>query len=279
MKSAARIVLALCASAAAIPSAIASSLCEQAAVSLPGRPELSLAGSDFARSVERLSGAEREAAILGEITSGNIPNFLRRAAPVTLRGQLGGGKATVITVCVLPDYLAIGSDGDHLLIPMGLPTAWVAAQRLGFALPTSKIVDAIYRQASARLRPQPMRPGPAMSSTSYYAAHHQLSQTQRLGLGARLGELTAGHKKDLVLTNRLWSHPGRVAIYGWHRREGAPIQPLSTVHEAAYADYSHGVRFISPVAFVNGEPRLFIELMRDPSAAAILSDEGALRTL
>ena len=50
--------------------------------------------------------------------------------------------------------------------------------------------------------------------------------------------LTAGPRKDLVLTSRLWLDPGKVAIYGWHRARGAPIQPLSTVHGAGYADYS-----------------------------------------
>jgi hypothetical protein len=42
-------------------------------------------------------------------------------------------------------------------------------------------------------------------------------QAQRDGLGSRPGALIAGHQKDLVLTGRLWSEPGRVAIYGWPR--------------------------------------------------------------
>jgi len=55
-----------------------------------------------------------------------------------------------------------------------------------------------------------------------------------------LGELTSGDKKDLVLTSLLWRVPGRVAIYGWHRAVNQPIQPLSKVHGARYADYSPG---------------------------------------
>jgi hypothetical protein len=58
------------------------------------------------------------------------------------------------------------------------------------------------------------------------------------------GVLLAGHKKDLVLTRKLATRPNRVAIYGWHQLSGEPIQPVSTVHVAEYADYSHGVRLI-----------------------------------
>ena len=79
-----------------------------------------------------------------------------------------------------------------------------------------------------------------------------------------------------MLTNRLWSKQGRVAIYGWHRPDGTPIQPLSTVHGARYADYSHGVRLVSLVAYVDGVPRSLLDLLQDPRIAGSLSDEGPI---
>jgi hypothetical protein len=79
------------------------------------------------------------------------------------------------------------------------------------------------------------------------------------------------------MTNRLWANLGRVAIYGWHRPDGTPIQPLSTVHGARYADYSHGVRLISLVAYVDGQARSLLELLEDPQFAETLSDEGPIR--
>jgi hypothetical protein len=92
-----------------------------------------------------------------------------------------------------------------------------------------------------------------------------------------LGILTAGDKKDLVLTNRLWSNLSRVAIYGWHLPDGMPIQPLSTVHGMRYADYSHGIRLISAIAYMNGEARQLLSLLEDPQAAGLFSNEGAIR--
>jgi hypothetical protein len=208
--------------------------------------------------------------------AGNLPGFLRRLKPVTLHGQLSGGEAVEITICVTPDYLALGSDTDFLRIPMGLRTALATAARFGFVLPTPKMVDAIYDQAEVHLRPQPLPPGPEMRSNSYYWEHEQRIREQRLALHAPLGALTAGQKKDLVVTNRLWWKAGRVAIYGWHQHTGAPIQPLSTVHGARYADYSHGVRLVSTIAFVNGEARPILEVLEDPWLAAIVSDEGPI---
>jgi hypothetical protein len=88
--------------------------------------------------------------------------------------------------------------------------------------------------------------------------------------------LIAGDKKDIVLTNRLRSHPDRVAIYGWHASNGRPIQPLSTVHGWRYADYSHGVRLVSTDIFVNGQPRSIFSALQDGRLARALSDEGVI---
>jgi hypothetical protein len=95
--------------------------------------------------------------------------------------------------------------------------------------------------------------------------------------GIHLGTLVSGHKKDVVITNRLINRPGQIAIYGWHRAKGAPIQPLSTVHGANYADYSHGIRLISEMAIIDGEARSTDDILRDSLFASVLSDEGAIR--
>jgi len=124
---------------------------------------------------------------------------------------------------------------------MNLHTATEIANRFGFVLPTRKTVDAIYDQSGCHFTPQPLPSGPQMTSTEYYRMHNALIDKQSQVLGFPLGALVSGHKKDVVLSNRLITHPGQIAIYGWHRAKGAPIQPLSTVHGAGYADYSHGI--------------------------------------
>jgi len=223
-----------------------------------------------------MDSQDREKAILEEISKGNLPAFLRKLVPVRLHSELANGQGLTATIFVTPDYLAIGSDSDFLRIPMNLHTAATIAERFGFILPTRKMVDAIYLQSSYHLMPQPLPAGPQMRSTEYYSTHNQMIENQMRAMGAPLGALISGDKKDVVMSNRLAAYIGRIAIYGWHRGPGQPIQPLSTVHGANYADYSHGVRLISEWALVNGKLQSIRQLLQDPATAKVLSDEGPI---
>jgi hypothetical protein len=226
-------------------------------------------GSDFISATSGLSRAARETEIQRELTSGNVPSFLRSFVDVTVAS---GGHT--LTFRVLPDYLAIGSDSDFVRIPMAAPTAQRVADAWGASLPTRKMVDLIWRSAQVKVAPSPMTPGPQMMSNAYYLEHQRRVEAQLVGKPR--GVLTAGHKKDLVITNLLRAHPDRVAIYGWHQLNGQAIQPLSTVHEAGYADYSHGVRLVDREVVLDGRAVQLADVLRDPALASLLSDEGAI---
>ena len=225
-------------------------------------------------SVEGIDGVKRDRHVAREILRGNMPSFLRNLVPVTVSGRTSDGTKARITICVTPDYLALGNDRDYVRVPLGLSAASQIADQFGMILPTPRMVDTIYRASALRLSPKPMSPGPQMTSTDYFVRHNATVEAQRRSAGAAPGTLIAGHKKDVVLTPRLASKRGRVAIYGWHRRNGKPIQPLSTIHGAGYADYSHGVRLVSRTAFLDGRSVDLRGLMADPRYAGLLSDEG-----
>lgn len=138
-------------------------------------------------------------------------------------------------LCVSPDYYMV----DGIRTPVGMAEARrIAAENNAF-LPTPDIVDAIWEQADIRLDPIPMRPGPQMTSREYYVRHNEMIEEQLSGMNTE-GLLIAGHKKDIVQQMR----NGRVTIYGWHRSDGNPIQPASSVHGSEYFDYSHGLRLV-----------------------------------
>ena len=240
---------------------------------IPARAAGAATGSEFAARTAELGGRQRQTAAVAELAAGNLPDFLRTLVPVRLQAVVDG-QPIEATLWVMPDYLAIGSDEDFLRMPLTYPAAVATAARLGFVLPTRKIVDEIHAQATVRLEPRPMTPGPRMRSIGYYLGHQRFIEEQRAG--APLGALTAGHKKDVVITKRLSRDRGRIAIYGWHRPTGKPIQPLSTVHGARYADYSHGVRLVHPSVWLDGEPRLLVELLADPRLSALVSLEGPI---
>jgi len=256
--------------------ATADGCADDLASDIPTRAFRALGGSAVMAQVSNLSGAQRDGVIAQQVLAGNVPAFLRDLTPVVFEGTFANGAPVQVTICVMPEYLAVGSDRDFVRVPLGLPAAARIADEFGFYLPTTRMVDAIYAQAQVHLAPSPMKPTNQMSSTPYLVAHNQTVERMRAPFGRTAGLLTAGQKKDLVLSMRLRSAPGRVAIYGWHRTNGRPIQPLSTVHGEYYADYSHGVRLVSQVAFVNGKPRALAEIMENAELSKLISSEGPI---
>ena len=257
------------------PRAGANPCSSRLARAIPRRPSNAAGGAAVMAAIGNSSGPDRDAALVAQALGGNIPDNLRSLQPVSFAGIVGG-RQTQITLCVTPDYLAIGSNADHVRVPLGLPAALRVADGFDMMLPTTRMVDAIYAQADLRVSPAPMPPTSAMSSTDYFLRHDSTVDVQFVRAGARDGLLAAGHKKDVVIANRLSNAPGRVAIYGWHRANGNPIQPLSTVHGEYYADYSHGIRLVARTAYVDGRAVDLRALLTDGQYAGLLNTDGPL---
>ena len=221
-----------------------------------------------------MTGRQRQGEAVAEILRGNVPGFQRTLVPVTLTAELADGASHEAVIWVTPDYLAIGSDADFLRMPLTLPSIARISEKLDVLPPTPRVVDAIWQDAQRHLQPSPMPPGPQMRSSKYYL-NHRMAISKQLPSAVQ-GDLVAGHKKDVVLTNRLAAKPGRIAIYGWHRQNGEPIQPLSTIHGASYADYSHGLRLVAGTVLVDGAERRLRDVLADPFLAPLLSDEGPI---
>ncbi len=232
-----------------------------------GRPADALGGHAFLASIASLEREAREAAVLRELLAGNIPDFLRRLVPVTVR--VG---AHTVTYEVMPDYLAIGSDDDFVRMPMNPYTAQAFCDAFSLALPTRKMSNDIWRQAAVKLIPQPLTKDREAAAT--FEQHHRMIEEQAAGI--RHGEIFAGIKKDVVITNLLRERANRVAIYGWHYPSGNPIQPLTTVHVDWYVDYSHGARPVSRTMRVDEREMRYEDVLRDPGLAGLLSDEGTM---
>ncbi|MBI2899462.1 MAG: hypothetical protein HYY17_04715 [Planctomycetes bacterium] len=246
----------------------------EAASPIPPRPPGAPTGTQFLAMTDAYTIPAREQAILDEISSGNLPDFLRTFVDVTAAFTDAAGAVHTITYSVMPDYLSIGTDGDFVRIPMNPRTGQKIADLFECSMITRKMVNDVWTQATVKLAPIPMTPGPEMLSNAYFGAHQQKIEAARAG--KPLGALTAGQKKDVVISNALLAKPNSVAIYGWHQLNGVPIQPLSTVHEWTYADYSHGVRLVKRTAVVDGQPMLVTDVLKSPSLHKLLSDEGVM---
>ena len=250
--------------------------CRTPAADLPPRQPEAPAGSALAARLTSLALEDREALLTDQFLSGNVPAWWRRFVPVTLRRETAGTPH--VAVCeVAPDVVCVGSDDDFLRIPLSPPAAWRLATALDCILPTTGLSDAIHAAATVRLDPQPLPPGPEMTEPAAFLTHHRLVEAQWAAAGAERGALVAGHKKDVVLTGTLAPHSGRVAIHGWHRPDGSPVQPLYTGHTQRWVDYSHGVRLVRRRVLVDSTATRIEEILTDPERCVLLGETSPLR--
>lgn len=240
-----------------------------------------LTGSQFAQSISdtALSLKDREHIIYKTIKQGNIPNFYRKLVKITDSMKVNY-QSMVISYYVLPDYIAIGSDDDYFYCPMTPGLAQRVANKLKCSLPTRQIADDIYQYALTKLSPLPIPPTPAMVTVPVFIRHNQMLRFQLDSLASRYtpGNLTAGNKKDVIISNRIYNDTSdyHVVIYGWHKPNGKAIQPVYAKHLNTWADYSHGIRLIQRDVWVNGKKMDIRKVLSSPTLNVLLSDEGPI---
>ena len=235
----------------------------------PGRHS-DLTGSAFYKAAAAMKWAERDSFVVREALAGNIPGFLRRftAVHVTVSDS-STGKQVKATYYVSPDYLSIGTDVDWARVNITPKAAQRIADSMDCFLPTRKMADDIY--AAAKVKPEPVPMYAYRDSTPTMWQHHLIIEGQRKG---RKG-LIAGIKKDVVISGQVSrsNKTDRVAIYGWHRPDGKPIQPLYTGHVYWWVDYSQGIRLVYRRIKVGGRWMDYTDVLKHPVYRKLLCDE------
>lgn len=145
---------------------------------------------------------------------------------------------------VAPVYVAPVARAD---LP-ALCDAW------GCEVPTSALVDAIWRAADLRLNPYGLMrnyriPKDMASPEAYASQRRAIEREIERVTGGRGGqqlpswEILVGTHKDFAILPG-----GRVDLYGWHLLSGVPIEKGATSHNETYVDYSQGWRPVRRVA-------------------------------
>ena len=243
-------------------------------LNIPPRDPSSVTGSEFMKRINDLSREEREEEIYRAAACGNIPDFLRET--VTLRAVFSdmNGVQHMLEYEVMPDYLAIGSDEDYCRIPMTPGTAQRLADLFGASLLTAKLSDHIWSVAEVKPEPFFYRPvGNENELVKKFFEHNEQIERQLADAGWKHGQLVAGIKKDVIISSRISERPDRVVIYGWHRSDGSPIQPVYSGHIWWYVDYSHGIRLMNAQVLVDGRPVKVSDLLKDPVLFRIITNE------
>jgi len=228
-----------------------------------------LTGSGFYRTAAAYGWRARDSFAIDAFERGCVPGYLRRFVPVCSRWTDSTGGEWRAVFRVSRDYFMVGTDADRARVPLTPMAGQRIADALGCFLPTRRLVDLIDAQSRLRLEPVPMYA--YRDSTVTMMQHDLIVEGQRRG---RRG-LVSGIKKDVVLCSEeaLKGRSHRVAIYGWHRSDGRPIQPLYTGHVDGYVDYSHGIRFVCRRVRVNGRWMDYAVLMRHPLMRGLITDE------
>lgn len=232
--------------------------------------------SSFYEQMRTLSFQEREELIYKEITLGNIPDYLKSFVKVKTVQKDAKGQKHRVVLFVKPDYLSVGDNQNSFIIPMGPVTAQKIADYFDCSLPTPKVVDIIYEHSELKLEPFNYIPRDNRNETpDILNDHSRVIFAQMKAAGKKPGIFVAGTKKDVVISSKL-NDPQRthhVTIYGWHKLDGKPIQPVYNHHIDIYVDYSHGIRLISNRVLIDGKEYNYRDVLRDPTLHSLLSDE------
>lgn len=234
------------------------------------RGDCSVSMPELVRHLDTMDLAAREEYLKELVFNGFTPRFMAGWVPVRAEAQTEDGRTVEAVYYVTPDYLSVGCDDDFFRVPLTPGTAQGIADRFGCFLPTRKMVDDIYRGADVKLQPLPLTEDRERVETFY--EHHTLIEAQRNG---RSG-LIAGIKKDVVISEAVAKseRQNRVAIYGWHKEDGKPVQPLYAGHVDHYVDYSHGIRLVYGQIRMEGMWMHYRDVLGNPDLKRLLCDEA-----
>ena len=224
-------------------------------------------GSEFLASNAGKSLAQWEAAAVSLASQDSFVPWPMVPVSVTSKDGKHTGRFFVTS-----DYFAVGTPEDYVRLPLTPGAAQRVANTKGMLLPTSKMVEDIWRASPLKLLPSPLVPNRG-ANLAQYAQHSQAIDAQIPQGGA--GALTSGQKKDVIVSN-LWK-PGKVVIFGWYRPDGTFIQPKSNIHGDFYVDYSHGIRLVGPNMEVDGQSMAVEDVLESTEYASLLSSEGPIR--
>jgi hypothetical protein len=244
----------------------------------------SLSAIECIASFQNFSHPARENYATKLFLEGNIPERLKQLQKVSIifpnKISIGRSVTQTLTLFVTNDYLSLGTNEDFLRFPLNPLNAQKICDAWNCSLPTDKIVTIVWN-ASNKLPPQPWGPpyNDEMLSLKRYVEHDKRVNATISKLKYDYADLLAGHKKDVILSNRLQHRQKQVAIFGWHQANGKPIQTTSLIHENTYSDYAHGVRLVSNVCFIDNDEYHLHDILKHPELHKLLSSEGIMQVL
>lgn len=232
---------------------------------------------DFKSKLLASKGYDREKLILEAVRTAGVEMLPTPCCSVVLPAADGTPTATL---WALPDFFGLRIDGEYIRLPMLPGTAQTIADWFGWTLPTPLIVRTLHRQTPAGRRIPFAAASKDRGGSATYLAVNDRNNKVIADRGIGSGDIVSGHRKDIVLTNRLVGKANPLAIYGawWNALEEQPIQWLEAGgHDGSYVDYSHGCRFLKNRIQIDGADLELTAFAAADPRCRIVSDEGPLK--
>ena len=161
------------------------------------------------------------------------------------------------------------------------------------SLLTAQVADLMYVNASYRIDPSPV---PISSSVSEMIAHSKRVDSM---IGTYTGGIVAPPGKHWILDKKLDAFPNMACNYGWHflgtvyrgikgfaaasfvKQLGgnivSVIQPNACAHDPHHMDYSQVCQLVSQTCWVDGEEKVFSDLLKDQADSGLVTFGGPLK--
>jgi hypothetical protein len=217
-------------------------------------------GTDIEEELSEVSStADVDKIIWKHVKAGHVPDYIAEDYWKEVVIKENGHELKLL---VAPDYFAVGTDDDPFRVGKETPMlAQKVADHYDSILPSTKILRKIQEQASPKWSYTDVKSAPYNIPLAKIETHQALVAANNLAnkLFEKAGidpgeedETQIGYRKAIVVGPDL--DGSRVAIYGgrWSAA-GNIVQPYSTIHEAEYSDYSHGLVLVSRKAELDGE--------------------------
>ena len=189
---------------------------------------------------------ERQKFILDQLALGNVPDSFRKFQKVEIERD---GKKYTATVA--PSGFRLGTDDDPIEFPMNGQLAQAVADATGCKLPTSWMVDGIYKNARENSQFIPFFPqvfstedANRMRSPEFVRTHNLKVLSWAKEHNIDLTKPTYGYFKQVIEQSDDTVSKNRLEIYGGQYVNGGLVQPLGVIHPPTHDDYSQQVQLV-----------------------------------
>lgn len=231
-------------------------------------------GSEWLAKLPNLPGPTRDKMVLQAVESG-----LAYTGWSEVHSSIDGHDATFF-ICD-DAFRVLLDDGTQFRFQVSAKLAQQCADITRSSLPTAKVMDLSYQQATVKLTATLLSAKPAMVTTEYSKLFNKELEKKRAGRHGLIRDCG----KAWIISNKMRKGTNVAVNHGFYDPKAMYINPMSglkmwqnkgAAHDSAHTDYSQTLILMSSFCLLDGQSVPVVELMVHPVFCKLISDEGKL---